>query len=266
MELHYYKVDPTGNITLLITSPVPREVRREVAALLMKREEDAEQVGFLEAPGNSGCVLRLQMAGGEFCGNASISAAALYAARTGVYGSLLIEVSGVDRPVSIFVSKQGEDFYEGRVSMPLPECVTEVVLGGKRLPLVRFPGICHLVNDGTFTEEFAEQSIASWCRELNAGALGVLFTDGMTMKPLVYVCKTRTAFWEHSCASGTAALGAYCALSRGKSGTYSFRQPCGTLSVDAVIENGNIGSLTLCGGARITGCGTLNTADFGGIQ
>lgn len=266
MELQYYKVDPTGNITLLVTSPVPREIRREVSMLLMEREKDAEQVGFLEKAENGDCVLRLQMAGDEFCGNASISAAALYASQNDAFGSMLIEVSGMDRPVEVFVSKQGEDVYEGRVTMPLPESVTEVVLGGKRLPLVRFPGICHVVNGGAFTEEYAFINIASWCRELETEALGVLFTGGGMMKPLVYVNKTQTAFWEHSCASGTAALVAYSAICCGKGGTYSFRQPSGTLSVNAVIENDKLTSLTLCGGARIVGCSTFNTTDFGGTK
>ena len=42
-----------------------------------------EQVGFVSAPSDSGCDIDLQMAGGEFCGNATMSAAALVAMRSG---------------------------------------------------------------------------------------------------------------------------------------------------------------------------------------
>ena len=70
MELRYTVIDPTKNITLLVTTPVPRDVQPRVAAELLRREKDAEQVGFAEglAAGNP----RLQMMGGEFCGNATM--------------------------------------------------------------------------------------------------------------------------------------------------------------------------------------------------
>ena len=74
MELRYTVIDPTKNITLLVTTPVPRDVQPRVAAELLRREKDAEQVGFAEglAAGNP----RLQMMGCEFCGNATMSMAA----------------------------------------------------------------------------------------------------------------------------------------------------------------------------------------------
>ena len=48
MELRYTVIDPTKNITLLVTTPVPRDVQPRVAAELLRREKDAEQVGFVE--------------------------------------------------------------------------------------------------------------------------------------------------------------------------------------------------------------------------
>ena len=74
MELRYTVIDPTKNITLLVTTPVPRDVQPRVAAELLRRGKDAEQVGFVEglAAGDP----RLQMMGGEFCGNATMSMAA----------------------------------------------------------------------------------------------------------------------------------------------------------------------------------------------
>ena len=43
MELRYTVIDPTKNITLLVTTPVPRDVQPRVAAELLRRERDAEQ-------------------------------------------------------------------------------------------------------------------------------------------------------------------------------------------------------------------------------
>ena len=37
MELRYTVIDPTKNITLLVTTPVPRDVQPRVAAELLRR-------------------------------------------------------------------------------------------------------------------------------------------------------------------------------------------------------------------------------------
>lgn len=50
MKLNYTIYNPTQNITLLVTSPVPRSRQPQLAAELMARRPDVEQVGFLEPP------------------------------------------------------------------------------------------------------------------------------------------------------------------------------------------------------------------------
>lgn len=76
MNISYTKIDPAGNITVIVDSFVPREQQSRVASELMKLDNSVEQVGFLEKPDDPCCAVRLQMMGGEFCGNASLSAAA----------------------------------------------------------------------------------------------------------------------------------------------------------------------------------------------
>ena len=73
-EIDYAVMDPTGNITILVETPVPEASQPFAAARLMELEPAAEQVGFLSS-GRDGAELSLRMAGGEFCGNASMSAA-----------------------------------------------------------------------------------------------------------------------------------------------------------------------------------------------
>ena len=73
MKLHFLKFNPTENMTLLVTDPVPRELQGPLAARLMEnRSIGAEQVGYLEKASLPGARARLQMMGGEFCGNASM--------------------------------------------------------------------------------------------------------------------------------------------------------------------------------------------------
>ena len=108
MKKIYYYADPTGNITLL--APLPSDasdISRE-AALLMQAEPSAEQVGFLGS-GGPDYDISLQMAGGEFCGNAALSAAALFIMNTGRKSkkeTVRVSVSGSAEPVRFTVLLQ----------------------------------------------------------------------------------------------------------------------------------------------------------------
>ena len=74
MELNVLRADPAGNITLFVLDPVPAGDRAGLAARLMAGS-DAEQVGFVCPPVmGGGCAGRMEMAGGEFCGNATRAA------------------------------------------------------------------------------------------------------------------------------------------------------------------------------------------------
>ena len=75
--LGYAILDPTGNITALVETPVDPARQPETAAALMARHPQVEQVGFLSPPAEGAVRGTLRMAGGEFCGNATMSAAAL---------------------------------------------------------------------------------------------------------------------------------------------------------------------------------------------
>ena len=50
--VRYRLFDPTGNITLLVETPVPVEEQPAVAQALMEQEPSAEQVGFLTITDN----------------------------------------------------------------------------------------------------------------------------------------------------------------------------------------------------------------------
>ena len=67
-----------------------------------------------------------------------------------------------------------------------------------------------------------------------------------TLLPLVYVPKSGTLFWEGSCASGTAAAGAFLRRDCGP-GKWEFTEPAGRL----IIEASDDGRLLLTGSVRI---------------
>ena len=261
MKIFCCKVNPTGNRTLIVATPVKREWHAAVAAQLMERDKSVEQVGFMENPASECAAARLQMMGGEFCGNASISAAALIAENLGCADNealpMSLEVSGIDELVSVSVTKTGENSFTGTVDMPVPEAVYDYTfINGfdtRTLPLVRFPGICHVIMNKYFSPELAEKLIADWCRQLNAEALGIMFLNegAKRLEPLVYVASTDTTVWENSCASGTSAVAAYLASAKKRSVSVSLQQPGGTLSAEAEYKDGAVRRIRLTGAAVI---------------
>ena len=143
-EIRYALMDPAGNRTILVTTPVLEALQPQVAAALMKLEPSAEQTGFLSVSAEG---VRLRMAGGEFCGNAAMSAAVY--ARMGTEqggGTVPVRVSGVPEPVPVELTALPEGQWQGSVEMPRPDDVRQVRFPeGQILPVVSFPGISHVI-------------------------------------------------------------------------------------------------------------------------
>jgi len=237
MKIDYVFLDPTKNMTILVETPVPVASQPLCAARLMELEPSAEQVGFLSA-GDERCDLRLRMAGGEFCGNAAMSAGTLYCVRKGLT-RCRVRVSGAAAPVTVEIAPLADGSFAGTVEMPRPLSVGTVTLplaeGTAELPLVRFGGIAHLVTERHFDKPQAEEYVRRWCTILQEDALGLmeLEPEAGRMTPLVYVPGADTLFWENSCASGTTAAGCCLAWQKGMEITAELRQPGGVLGVTA---------------------------------
>ncbi len=245
MSVRYALLDPTGNTTILVETPVSPADQPRIAAGLMEKEPSAEQVGFLTAAEDG---VSLRMAGGEFCGNAAMSAAALLLLDRGIAaGVFTVAVSGTEEPVPVAVHQQADGSVRGTVTMPRPLSAGEERLpDGSLRPVVRFGGITHVILETAPDRAWAEAAARAWCADLQADALGLMFLDrdAGTLHPLVYVPAADTLFWENSCASGTAAVGAWLLAETG--GRIDLRQPGGTLTVEAAD-----GRLRLTGTVRL---------------
>ena len=233
-KLSYALLDPTGNMTLLAETPVPEAAQPLTAKRLMEQEPATEQVGFVSDTDDG---IGLRMAGGEFCGNASMSAAVLYLLRKGMDGGeVTVRVSGTPDPVSVTAERLPDGSWQGCVVMPKPLSVgRERFSDGTKRPVVRFPGITHVILETEMVQTEAERLAPVWCRELESEALGLMFLDRERgiLKPLVYVPSADTLFWESSCASGTTAVGAYLAAESGTAVRMPLKQPGGTLEIEA---------------------------------
>ncbi len=240
MKLNILRADPAGNITVYVLNEVDRAIKAEVAAKIMEIEAlKCEQVGFLY-PTQEGGDGRMEMMGGEFCGNATRAFGMLVAKNQGGMSKVRVETSGCDHIVNVDV-----DLAAGtsRSEMPTPQSVADVEVDGVKGTLVHLGGIAHLVVEGIEpTEEFfnkAEAQVLSALKPIDA--YGVIYLDNAkgTMTPLVKVVEPNTLVWEGSCGSGS--LAAAVAESRDAAdGEFAkdFVQPAGIVRAGVVRENG----------------------------
>ena len=290
-RIQYCKFDPTGNITALVETAVDIADQPAVASWIMGLEPDVEQVGFItyERDGADGGVpISLRMAGGEFCGNATMCAAALCAMHSGLQsGTVPVKVFGASAPFTVSLEQQAPFSYNAAVIMPpavrigmvnlqpsgmagadgaIEDAGPEKISAMLSLPIVEMEGISHIIiePDSGFLgikedPELAEVLLKQWCGVLGADCLGMMFLgEGTALRPLtplVYVPGADTMFWENSCASGSAAAGMYLAAKSGSPVDVTFEEPAGRLRVESDPAAGRTilhGSVTLRGSVITT--------------
>ena len=240
-RLRVVRADPAGNVTLLVLDPVPLLQRPRAAVELMERF-GGEQAGFLVPP-RLGGEARLEMMGGEFCGNA-LRCLGAYRAREAGPGRHALEISGCGR---VLATETGLPGGSVRSEMPLPER-TDVWHGMKTAV---FPGIVHALYRGEVPARAeAARITAGLCDRFGAPAAGVmaLADDLRSMVPAVYVRDTDTLTFESSCASGSAAAAAL--LSREAPDgdwVYPLAQPGGVILASARREAGRLTGLAIAG-------------------
>ena len=255
----YVLLDPTGNLTCLVTDDVAPEDRAMVTEKLMDR---CEQVGYLEAPTRPETVAKLRMMGNEFCGNAAMGTAAWLYHREGLDGekAMLLEVSGTEAPVRCVI-RSVEDGWEGTVDMPPVTDIWREMAAGELAAMVRMEGILHMIMaaDGMDTAK-AESILKVMAERYPDPAVGLLLWDRekRIMTPLVYVRQSGTVVRETACGSGTCAVGAWLALKRGDGVTVSeIRQPGGLIRAEAKVAQGRILRVSISGKVRILDRGNI---------
>jgi len=219
LEIYSFTViKPGGNDTALVYGSVENQSeRKRINDAIMAIYPNIEQVGFIKLSKKKGGEATLQMAGGEFCGNASRSTA--YLVLKGKPGKIKLEVSGVSRPIEAGVKNNGDAFAE----MPIysdPDKVTLERGSNRKDWLVEMEGITHLVRfiKATDLRDKSQEEIKNLAmteirkRDLENGpATGVIYVTkqlkGYSIAPVVYVRDIDTLFYETACGSGTTALG-----------------------------------------------------------
>lgn len=235
MPLRICPADPAGNYTLFVLDGVDPPRRAALAAALMRQDPAVEQVAFA-APVRAGGDGRIEMMGGEFCGNACRAYGLLLAQqRGGAAARLLVEISGAPSPVQVDADPAA---HSASAAMPLPRALSRREQDGISGILAQFDGISHLVVCSPFDPVLLRRGQAL-LEATGADAWGVLFLDGQLMTPVVTVRSTGTTVLEGSCGSGS--IAAACALSLGKADgwhRFALRQPRGTIEAAVRLEGG----------------------------
>jgi diaminopimelate epimerase len=254
-NIEWIRVNPAGNITCLVLSKVPRDQYMEVATrLLALPYEDFEQVGFIINENT------MEMAGLEFCGNASRGFALWSAEKQGLKGdhSIYVNVSGIEKPLEVFLNTE-TGFT--RAYMPLPDKI-EIINEGMipncpKLLRVDLGGIMHFVIiDKPYSDSMFSLIKSYGASHFNPPALGVMFVDSKTynMVPVVYVREVDTIYHEGSCGSGAVAaiiaLEDNCAI---KKNTFHCEliQPSGNITATLYKKNNKIQKITIEGPVEI---------------
>lgn len=252
-ELTITMADPAGNRTAFVEGNVPREYYAAIgAALLREPDLKAEQAGFYTPP-EDGATGRLEMMGGEFCGNAARSFGMWLGRRTGKKAgdTVPIEISGSSSTLEVLLEEGGAS-----VSMPLPQSIIEVSVpeipgqgkpspegsGFVHYPAVVLEGITHVILEHVPPSEALARSVVKEAvRKTEVEAAGAIFLDEDHMTPFVWVQATDSFVWESSCGSGTLAAATWLGRNM-KVGTYSRKlvQPGGVLEASVTQENGVI--------------------------
>ena len=238
---------PSGNTTAVVFDQMLDANREDLNNRVMyawgskdPEQPEIEQCCFVTMPNNKDAVARVEMFGGEFCGNAMRSAIQLITEGKDYQG--MIEVSGVDRPLNFNVNGGVIS-----VEMPLPqvgELASEVAEG----TLVQLDGIAQLVvtNNELQKKQTPRDLLNSLVSQNKYGlaeqpAVGVTYYDRATNRATfgVWVKEVNTVFDETACGSGTCAIGIASALDARQNQLLEVIQPSGeSITTEAAFDVG----------------------------
>ena len=251
----FFKLSPGGNTTVFVPLAAARpEDRAAVANLIMDPLHlGAEQVGFIdlnpEAP-------ELIMMGGEFCGNACRSLAALLVMGRPVAGKKqagALRSSGTDQPVlwrAEPLEKPGAAV-DAAVRVDMQLASLETVKPG--LVKVDMPGMCMLLFDEAVYPLPADPAAeaAQWREDLRLTereGVGCVrhaplrAVGGQHIVPLVWVRGTGSSCLETACGSASLALALAAHKLAGAAPRLDIRQPSGAF-IRVELEEEQAGSL-----------------------
>lgn len=231
MDVSYMIFNPAGNITaLVIGDEYNLEQRKLINSRIMEKESYIEQVGFLSQKN-----MKLTMAGGEFCGNATRCATLYY-----IKEQQIIELEINNNKIKAGINDKSEIWCE----VPIEEYNIEKMC--ENIYKVTLKGITILVVKNIEKYSDLKQSAMKLIQKysLDDDAIGVMFVDNVEniikIYPVVWVKEIDTFFMENACGSGTIAVTMLESWLKKSSNKYNVIQPSGGILKTEINIEGNM--------------------------
>lgn len=253
-KIEYKVLNPGGNKTALVKGiNYTDKQKRLINKLIMEKYLDVEQVGFLSNEKN-----RLEMAGGEFCVNAT--RCAVYEYLKGEKGELEISVSGAEKMLKGKVI----DNDKVEVTMKIEKDLKDLIEMKNDFTCVKIDGILTAVSNEEKSEKYIEKLKENeeltkielkeiMKKELNSKekAEGIMLLEkengNIRINPIVWVKEIDTVFYETACGSGSLGTAIYEVLNN-KSTSSKLIQPSNyTIEIDLDVKDNYIKNAKICG-------------------
>lgn len=226
-EFTYYLFSPCGNDTALVEGiNIDEQTKKKLNDKIMNIHPNIEQVGFVSLD-----KYKLIMAGGEFCGNATRSAAYYYL--NGKHGDIEINVSN-NMIMKAGVNKEGKAWSQ----IPLYDGKNFINTIDTGIYEILMNGIKYIVLEKEISKEYLldkkniksnAMSILKNYKVKDSEAVGVIFLEEINEKikihPVVWVKSINTLFYETACGSGTTAVAMLEAIKTNQSQNIDIIQP-----------------------------------------
>ncbi|WP_458403405.1 hypothetical protein [Methanobrevibacter sp.] len=215
-KIDYKIFNPGGNITALVKcTNFTEKQKRLINRFIMEKHLDVEQVGFLSNEG-----YRLEMAGGEFCINATRCAIYEYSRMN--KSNIEISVSGTNKNI------MGRVLNNNKVEMRLDICkkIEDLIEVKDVFTYVKIDGILIVIFDEEKSKEYIrrlkenENLVKKEMKEFmikniqtTEKAIGIMLVervlDKIKINPVVWVKDIDTVFYETACGSGSLGTAIY---------------------------------------------------------
>ena len=215
-KIEYKILNPGGNKTALVKSTNFKDEQKcLINRLIMEKYLEVEQVGFLSNETN-----RLEMAGGEFCMNATRCAIYEYSKEN--EDSIEISVSGTNNILRGRVLNDNKD----EIKLNISKNIDELIEVQNNFTLVKIDGILIVIFNEEKSkeyirklkdnEELAKKELKEFMSksiQTTEKAIGIMLLenvlDKIKINPVVWVKDIDTVFYETACGSGSLATAIY---------------------------------------------------------
>lgn len=207
MEFNYKILNPGGNKTaIVIGNEYSKEERKEINDKILKDNPEVEQVGFISTDKN-----RLDMAGGEFCVNAT--RCAIWEYLKGEEGEIELEVSGLKSRAKGGITAKKDVYTDMKVEKGLSNLIEKkgiyniVKLDGITLAVVEEKDSKEYIKLLKEDENKAKNELKEIMKTFNTeeSAAGIILLEeenGRTkINPVIWVKTVDTLYYETACGS-----------------------------------------------------------------